>query len=59
MQLLFLPLYQRTPLHVAAKEGRDYTVEILVKKGAITTIRDKDGVSLHYRWSRLALLIQV
>ena len=36
--------YQRTPLHVAASKGRDYTVEFLVKKEAEMNIRDKTGV---------------
>ena len=36
--------YQRTPLHVAASNKRDYTVEFLVKKGADKNIKDKTGV---------------
>ena len=36
--------YQQTPLHVAASNGRDYTVECLVKKGADINIKDKTGV---------------
>ena len=36
--------YQRTPLHVAAWNGRDYTVECLVKKEADISIKDKTGV---------------
>ena len=36
--------YQQTPLHVAASNGRDYTVECLVKKGADMNIKDKKGV---------------
>ena len=36
--------YQQTPLHVAASNGRDYTVECLVKKGAYINIKDKNGV---------------
>ena len=38
--------YQQTPLHVAARKGRDYTVECIVKKGADMNIRDKNGVSV-------------
>ena len=38
-------MYQRTPLHTAAKEGYRYTVEYLVKKGADITIKDDKGVS--------------
>ena len=37
--------YQQTPLHVAASKGCDYTVEMLVKKGADMNIKDKKGVS--------------
>ena len=37
--------YQQTPLHVAAGKGHDYTVELLVKKGADMNIKDKKGVS--------------
>ena len=36
--------YQQTPLHVAASNGRDYTVECLVRKGADMNIKDKKGV---------------
>ena len=31
-------------MYVAAREGRDYTVKCLVKKGADISIKDKDGV---------------
>ena len=49
MLLLFLFfgfLHQQTPLHNATKEGHEYTVESLVKKGANTNIQDKAGVSM-------------
>ena len=36
--------YQQTPLHVAARKGRDYTVEYLVNKGADMNSEDKKGV---------------
>ena len=39
-------LNQRTPLHVAASKGRDYTVEYLINKGANISIKDKAGVSM-------------
>ena len=43
--LLFVTFsYQRTPLHLAAREGCDYTVTCLVQKGADINIKDKDGV---------------
>ena len=42
--LLLSPMYQQTPLHVAASNGRDYTVEYLVRKGADMNIKDKKGV---------------
>ena len=32
-------------MHMAAKEGRDYTVKCLVKKGADVDVKDKYGVS--------------
>ena len=35
---------QKTPLHVAASNGRDYTVECLVRKKADINIKDKTGV---------------
>jgi len=41
---LFTFSYQQTPLHVAASNGRDYTVECLVKKNADKNIKDKTGV---------------
>ena len=37
--------YQQTPLHLAASNAHDYTVEWLVKKGADMNIKDKKGVS--------------
>ena len=38
---------QRTPLHIAASKGRDYTVEHLVQKEAADiSIKDKDGVKM-------------
>ena len=36
--------YQKTPLHVAASNRRDYTVEYLAKKGADMNIKDTSGV---------------
>ena len=44
--LKLLSLYQRTPLHVAAKEGYVYTVEGLIKRRADINIRDHAGVSV-------------
>ena len=44
--LPFYLFFQWTPLHVAAKEGHDYTVECLVKKGAQINTQDKNGVRL-------------
>ena len=38
-------VYQRAPLHIAAKGGFKYTVDTLVKKGANIKIKDKNGVS--------------
>ena len=45
LQLLF-SLYQRTPLHIASKEGYRYTTECLVDKGADINMKDDDGVSV-------------
>ena len=39
-------LNQRTPLHVAAGKGRDYTVECLVKKWGDISVKDNAGVSM-------------
>ena len=36
--------YQQTPLHVAASNDHDYTVECLLKKEANMNIKDKSGV---------------
>ena len=44
MTILVTFSYQKTPLHVAASKGRDYTVECLVKKGADINIKNKTGV---------------
>ena len=41
---LFVFSTQRTLLHVAASNGRDYTVGWLVEKGADINIKDKNGV---------------
>lgn len=59
---MILPFYQQTPLHIAAREGHDYTVECLVKKGADISFKDKDGVSVSlsvtmYVLKRIQLLI--
>ena len=35
---------QQTPLHAAASNRRDYTVERLVEKGANMNIKDEAGV---------------
>ena len=42
----FCFLYQQTPLHNATKEGHEYTVDSLVKKGANIDVQDKAGVSM-------------
>ena len=38
-------LHQRTPLHIAAREGYDKTVEFLIEEGAQIDIKDNEGVS--------------
>ena len=60
--MLFLFLNQRTPLHVAASKGHDYTVECLVEKGANINIKDKDGVGMsiflnYYRQHQILSLL--
>ena len=44
--LLIHFLYQQTPLHIAVREGQEYTVKSLVAKGANVSIRDNYGVSM-------------
>ena len=41
----FISLNQRTPLHIAVREGQEYTVKSLVENGADVNSKDKDGVS--------------
>ena len=43
---LIISISQQTPLHVAATEGHDYTVKLLVSKGAKIELRNKNGVSV-------------
>ena len=43
---MFLSFYQRTALHIAARDGHDYIAECLVKKGANVNVEDNDGVSV-------------
>ena len=35
---------QRTPLHWAAEEGKEGTVQLLIEKGADMNIKDTSGV---------------
>ena len=39
---VFLSFIQHTALHNAARDGRDYTAECLVKKGANVNVENKD-----------------
>ena len=39
-------VYQQSPLHIAAREGHDFTAKRLFKKGADISIKDKAGVSV-------------
>ena len=43
---MFISLYQQTPMHSAANEGNEYTIEGLVAQGADINIKDRNGVSL-------------
>ena len=45
-------------MHIAANEGRGYTVERLVNKGADINIKDKEGVSVAKVWM-VDLLIRI
>ena len=45
---MFYYYYQQTPLHIAAKKGRDHTVKYLVDKEADIHIKDKNGVNDEY-----------
>lgn len=40
------PLYQRTPMHVAAAEGHGQTVKFLIEKQADINAKDNDEVSI-------------
>ena len=44
MQIYSFP--QQTALHIAAEQGRDYTVKCLVKHSADLNIKDKERVSV-------------
>ena len=48
----FYSLYQQTPIHAAAKNHHDYTVQLLIEKEADVNIKDNNGVSM---WSTLIL----
>ena len=41
-----LSLPQQTPMHTAAKDGNQFTMEGLVNLGAAINIKDNDGVRL-------------
>ena len=45
--LLFLFLYQMTPLHLAAESGHINKVKYLCDEGADINIQDNDGVNLN------------
>jgi len=44
IQLVFLFLHQKTPLHLAARWGRGDLVGYLADKGADVNIKDENGV---------------
>ena len=41
--MVFSP-HQMTPLHSAAREGKEGTVQLLIEKGADMNIKDINGV---------------
>jgi len=43
---IVVSFYQRTPLHLAARQGRDDTVECLVERKADICATDNHGVSV-------------
>lgn len=43
---MYFSFYQLTALHIAARDGLDYKVEGLIKKGAEVNVKDNDGVSV-------------
>ena len=43
---MLVSFYQWTALHIAARDGRDYIAECLVKKGANVNIQDENGVNV-------------
>ena len=42
--MLFSSLCQRTPLHIAAGKGYEYTLLCLIEQGADVNIKDNEGV---------------
>ena len=44
-RIFFHFFVQQTPLHIAVREGQEYTVKSLVENGANVNSKDKDGVS--------------
>jgi len=46
MDYCLTSLYQQTPLHAAAKNHHDYTVQHLIENGADVNIKDNNGVSM-------------
>lgn len=55
----FFPLYQKTPLHLAAGQGHIDVVKCLVDAGADIIAKDMDGVTYIYisaKYKNLPLL---
>ena len=53
--LILFSLYQQTPLHAAAKNHHDYTVQHLIGKGADVNIKDNNGVSMHVIYTNFVI----
>ena len=55
MSYNFYSFCQRTPLHIAVKEGYEHIVKYLVEKGANVNIQDKKKVSTDILWHQVLL----
>ena len=59
IKLGFFLSLQWTPLHIAAREGHEHTLESIVVNGAAIDVKNDVGVSATNTGSRFVLLIRV